>query len=64
VTRQVTIDPRTNDPTSNARGAATTLPATRAIAATTNLTGALALVLSIAAIAVAVVFVGHAAHLF
>ena len=53
MTSQVTIDPRTNDPTSNARGAATT-----------NLTWAIALVLIITALAVAVVFVGHAAHLF
>jgi len=53
VISQVNIDPNTNDPNSNARGAATN-----------NLTWAIAMVLIIAAIAVAVVFVGHAAHLF
>ncbi len=50
---QVTIDPHTNDLTNNACGAATH-----------NLTWAIATVLMIAAIAVAVVFVGHAAYLF
>ncbi len=50
---QINSDPHRNDPTSNARGAATN-----------NLTWAIAMILIIAALAVAVVFVGHAAHLF
>ncbi len=53
---QINVDPGTpgnNDPNNNARGAATN-----------NLTWAIAMVLVIAAIAIAVVFVGHSAHLF
>ncbi|MDQ2829332.1 MAG: hypothetical protein M3Y74_09810 [Chloroflexota bacterium] len=53
---QINVDPGTpgnNDPNANARGAATN-----------NLTWAIAMVLVIAAIAIAVVFVGHSAHLF
>jgi len=50
---QINSGPHSDDPTSNARGAATN-----------NLTWAIAMVLIIAAIAVAVVFIGHAAHLF
>ncbi len=53
---QINVDPGTpgnNDPNSNARGAATN-----------NLTWAIAMILVIAAIAIAVVFVGHSAHLF
>jgi len=50
---QINSDPHRNGPISNARGAATN-----------NLTWAIAMILIIAALAVAVVFVGHAAHLF
>jgi len=49
---QINSKSHRNNLTSNARSAATN-----------NLTGAIAMVLIIAALAVAVVFVGHAAHL-